>query len=142
MLSAFFKRKKQMKDDEKFVIEDDDDDDDVGAKGDDGELVSALRLNLSRLIAYAESADPTLQREVAEKLANEAVKAERQQQIVEYGGLRLLIPLTRSTDTEVQRLAAHALANLSVNADNQVLMAKQGGIEMLIALLDRCVVDL
>lgn len=52
---------------------------------------------------------------VAEKLANEAVKPARQVQIVEYGGLKLLVPLTRSTDIEVQRLAAHALANLSVN---------------------------
>lgn len=41
--------------------------------------------------------------------------AERQAQIVELGGLKLLLPLTRSTDVEVQRLAAHALANLSVN---------------------------
>ena len=36
-------------------------------------------------------------------------------QIVENGGLRLLVPLTKSTDPEVQRLAAHALANLSVD---------------------------
>jgi hypothetical protein len=36
-------------------------------------------------------------------------------QIVEYGGLKLLVPLTKSVDQEVQRLAAHALANLSVN---------------------------
>ena len=41
--------------------------------------------------------------------------ANRQQQIVELEGLRLLLPLTESTDSEVQRLAAHALANLSVN---------------------------
>jgi hypothetical protein len=41
--------------------------------------------------------------------------ADRQIQIVELGGLRLLLPLTKSTDVEVQRLAAHALANLSVN---------------------------
>jgi hypothetical protein len=34
-----------------------------------------LQVNLSRLIVYAESADTALQREVAEKLANEAVKA-------------------------------------------------------------------
>ena len=93
-----------------------------------------LRINLSRLIAYAESADGKLsslcipwpgcdcfmlsvklQREVAEMLANEAVKPARQRQIVEYGGLRLLVPLTRSEDTEVQRLAAHCLANISVN---------------------------
>jgi hypothetical protein len=53
--------------------------------------------------------------QVAEKLANEAVKSNRQVQIVEYGGLRLLVPLTKSVDPEVQRLAAHALANLSVN---------------------------
>ena len=62
----------------------------------------------------------TLKREVAERLANEAVKAERQEQIVELGGLKLLLPLTKSVDPEVQRLAAHALANLSVNAQNQV----------------------
>ena len=36
-------------------------------------------------------------------------------QIVQYGGLRLLVPLTKSIDPEVQRLAAHALANLSVD---------------------------
>jgi predicted PhzF superfamily epimerase YddE/YHI9 len=54
---------------------------------------------------------------VAEKLANEAVKPSRQVQIVEYGGLKLLVPLTRSEDVEVQRLAAHALANLSVNGE-------------------------
>jgi hypothetical protein len=72
---------------------------------------------LSRLIAYAESAEVSLQREVAEKLANEAVKPARQVQIVQYGGLRLLVPLTKSVDQEVQRLAAHALANLSVNGE-------------------------
>jgi hypothetical protein len=64
---------------------------------------------------YAESAEVQLQREVAEKLANEAVKPARQVQIVQYGGLKLLVPLTKSADQEVQRLAAHALANLSVN---------------------------
>ena len=74
-----------------------------------------MQVNLSRLIVYAESADTALQREVAEKLANEAVKASRQVQIVEYGGLKLLIPLTKSSDEEVQRLTTHALANLSVN---------------------------
>lgn len=93
----------------------------------DDEYVQQLRVNLSRLIVYAESADPALQREVAEKLANEAVKASRQAQIVEYGGLKLLVPLTKSSDSEVQRLAAHALANLSVTAENQVLMAREGG---------------
>ena len=77
-------------------------------------------MNLSRLIVYAESADPALQREVAERLANEAVKPARQVQIVEYGGLKLLVPLTKSTDMEVQRLAAHALANLSVNCKEQL----------------------
>lgn len=41
--------------------------------------------------------------------------ADRQVQIVELEGLKLLLPLTQSKDTEVQRLAAHALANLSVN---------------------------
>jgi hypothetical protein len=93
----------------------------------DDEYVQQLRVNLSRLIVYAESADHTLQREVAERLANEAVKPSRQAQIVEYGGLRLLVPLTKSTDAEVQRLSAHALANLSVTAENQVQMAREGG---------------
>jgi hypothetical protein len=37
-------------------------------------FTEALRVNLQRLIAYAKSADASLQREVAEKLANEAVK--------------------------------------------------------------------
>lgn len=39
-------------------------------------LTDELRSNLTRLIAYAKSADTTLQRQVAEKLANEAVKRE------------------------------------------------------------------
>lgn len=111
----------------------------------DDAFTEALRVNLQRLIVYAKSADTSLQREVAEKLANEAVKrassfrvaertvrsharvcanntcllcvtvADRQVQIVELEGLKLLLPLTQSKDTEVQRLAAHALANLSVN---------------------------
>ena len=37
-------------------------------------FTEALQINLQRLIAYAKSADTSLQREVAEKLANEAVK--------------------------------------------------------------------
>src|SRR5690606_37045843 len=41
--------------------------------------------------------------------------AQRQTQIVDYGGLRLLLPLSQSRDSEVRRLAAHALANLSAN---------------------------
>lgn len=64
------------------------------------------------------------------------MKSARQVQIVQYGGLKLLIPLTKSVDQEVQRLAAHALANLSVNADNQRLMAEEGAIESLIGLLE------
>lgn len=39
-------------------------------------LTDELRSNLTRLIAYAKSADTNLQRQVAEKLANEAVKRE------------------------------------------------------------------
>lgn len=46
------------------------------------------------------------------------VAASRQAQIVELGGLKLLLPLTQSTEVEVQRLAVHALANLSVNGEN------------------------
>lgn len=108
----FFKGKKDDKKSD-FVIEEDD--------GDDTEspFIKSMQVNLSRLIVYAESADVTLQREVAEKLANEAVKPNRQVQIVEYGGLKLLIPLTRSVDQEVQRLTAHALANLSVNGKKE-----------------------
>jgi hypothetical protein len=95
-----------------------------------------LRINLQRLIVYAQSADVELQREVAESLANQAVKPDRQVQIVELGGLKLLLPLTESSNSEVQRLAAHALANLSVNSENQVSMSREGGVEMLIKLLD------
>lgn len=92
----------------------------------------SLQVNLSRLIVYAESAEASLQREVAEKLANEAVKPARQVQIVEYGGLRLLIPLTKSADSEVQRLAAHALANLSVNGMTHFYCYKKSPIDCLL----------
>lgn len=54
--------------------------------------------------SYAQSADTALQREVAERLANEAVKEDRQKQIVELDGLKLLLPLTESTDSEVNAL--------------------------------------
>lgn len=130
MLGRLFGSKKVPEDKKSdFVIEEDEGDQDSA-------FIKSLRLHMSRMIAYAESADTVLQREVAEKLANEAVKGERQVQIVELGGLRLLIPLTRSTDPEVQRLAAHALANLSVNADNQQLMAADGAIDALVVLLE------
>ena len=129
MISRLFGRKEPERKGSDFVIEDDE-------VVEESAFVSSLRLHLARLIAYAESADVKLQRDVAEKLANEAVKGERQVQIVELGGLKLLIPLTRSVDSEVQRLAAHALANLSVNADNQRLMALDGAIEVLIVLLE------
>lgn len=42
----------------------------------DDSLSDELRSSLSRLIAYAKSADPVLQGKVAERLANEAVKRE------------------------------------------------------------------
>lgn len=49
--------------------------DDLVILEDDGDSLSdALRTNLTRLITYAKNADPDLQRQVAEKLANEAVK--------------------------------------------------------------------
>jgi kinesin family protein 5 len=117
----------KLSEDDKFFIEED---------GEDEGMDDFLRVNLSRCIAYAESAKPQLQREVAEKLATEAVKARRQVQIVELGGLKLLVPLSRSNDLEVRRLSAHALANLSVNATNQILMADLGAIEILIMLLE------
>lgn len=50
--------------------------DELEFEADDEGLSTALRIHLSRLIAYAESADVTLQRQVAEKLANEAVRRE------------------------------------------------------------------
>jgi len=134
MLKRLFGGGSKATDDKKgsdFVLEDEEDNGE-----EESAFIESLRLHLVRLIAYAESAEVRLQREVAEKLANEAVKPERQVQIVELGGLRLLIPLTKSSDSEVQRLSAHALANLSVNADNQRLMASGGAIDALIILLD------
>ena len=127
MFGRFFGKRSESKGSD-FIIEDDEDI--------ESDFIRDMKDNLIRLIAYAESADPTLQREVAERLANEAVMPDRQVQIVESGGLQLLIPLTKSTDREVRRLAAHALANLSVNAENQILMAENGAIELLISLLD------
>jgi hypothetical protein len=52
---SFFKKKQEKKSD--FELEDDDEQQDEG-------LVNSLKLHLSRLIAYAESADIKLQREV------------------------------------------------------------------------------
>jgi hypothetical protein len=69
----------------------------------DAEFTKTLKANLQRLIMYAQSADVVLQREVAERLANEAVKPSRQVQIVQLGGLQLLLPLTRSLDSEVRK---------------------------------------
>ena len=116
-----------------FVIEDDDEEDKAKSSS---AFLENLKLNLTKMIAYAQSADVVLQREVAEMLANEAVNGDRQVQIVEYGGLRLLVPLTKSADEDVRRLSAHALANLSVNAKNQVLMASEGAVDMLLDLLE------
>jgi hypothetical protein len=127
MFGLFGSKKASKKSD--FEIEENDEEE-------DNAFIRSLQVNLSRLIAYCESAEVSLQREVAEKLANEAVKPARQVQIVQYGGLKLLVPLTKSIDTEVQRLAAHALANLSVNSDNQRMMADEGAIDCLIALLE------
>jgi hypothetical protein len=95
-----------------------------------------LRTNLKRLFLYASSHDVAVQREVAERLANEAVLQHRQEQIVKLGGLTLLVPLAQSPDIEVQRLATHALANLSALASNQLAIAEvPGGLEVLFALL-------
>lgn len=52
---------------------------------------------------------------------DEYLTASRQAQIVELGGLQLLLPLTMSGDVEVQRLAVHALANLSVNGEHLIV---------------------
>lgn len=82
MFNLFTKKKSQKKSD--FEIEEDDVDEV------DSVFLNSLKVNLSRLIVYAESAEVSLQREVAEKLANEAVNSARQVQIVEYGGLTVL----------------------------------------------------
>jgi len=85
-----------------FVIEEDEG---ANAQKNNSAFVENLKLNLSKMIAYAQSADIVLQREVAEMLANEAVNSDRQAQIVEYGGLRLLVPLTKSSDEDVRYVA-------------------------------------
>jgi hypothetical protein len=69
MLKFFKGKKEEFKSD--FVLEDEE-------ETDESPWMINLKKNLSRLVAYAESADVSLQREVAEKLANEAVKPERQ----------------------------------------------------------------
>lgn len=135
MFKRFFGSKresdsKQLAEDEVFEIEEEEDRSDV-----ESTFLQNLKTNMSRMIAYTHSADVTLQREVAEMLANEAVNSDRQVQIVEYGGLNLLVPLTKSSDEDVQRLAVHSLANLSVNSNNQVLLAEQGAIELLVEVL-------
>ena len=93
----------------------------------DEEFSAALRTNLPRLFSYARSLDPKTQMMVAERLANEAVVAKRQAEIVSLGGLTLLVPLACSRDAEVQRLAIHALANLSALPANQRAIASTAG---------------
>ncbi len=133
MFSRLFGKKEEAKGSD-WVIESDDETE-TSSNGEESTFMQNLKLNMSKMIAYTQSADVKLQREVAELLANEAVNSDRQVQIVEYGGLKLLVPLTKSTDDDVKRLAAHALANLSVNSNNQVLMAREGAIELLVTLL-------
>jgi hypothetical protein len=123
---------RQGKDQEKDELEFYDDSDEESSELSDKQLET----HLTRLISYANSASPSLQREVAEKLANEAVNPTRQSQIVKLGGLDLLLPLTLSTDLEVRRLAAHALANLSVDRGNQeVIGDSEEWVTMIISLL-------
>ena len=55
------------------------------------DFTKALQTQLRQLIHYAKGADATLQREVAEKLANEAVKPGRQEQIVELGEIKGMV---------------------------------------------------
>jgi hypothetical protein len=105
-------------------------------ESDDAGFTAALRSNMQRLILYAKSSDPALQKEVAERLANEAIVASRRALIVQLGGLELLVPLSQSRDVDIQRLAAHAMANLSVEAENQVEMAKKGALDVLVQLLN------
>ena len=135
MFSRFFGNKREEAKGSEWVIESDDETE-TSSNVEDSTFMQNLKLNMSKMIAYTQSADVKLQREVAELLANEAVNSDRQVQIVEYGGLKLLVPLTKSIDDDVKRLAAHALANLSVNSNNQVLMAKEGAIDLLIILLN------
>lgn len=92
------------------------------------EYIQQLRVNLSRMIIYAESADVSLQREVAEKLANEAVKSNRQVQIVEYGGLQLLVPLTA-------KFAIAAIASILTESVEYLARRINPGIPPLSAIL-------
>ena len=120
---------------DEWVFEDEED----GFTAEDKERLerrSDLATGYKRLIAYAASGTVAQQRKVAEMLANAAVQPVRRREIVELGGLNLLLPLTKSKDNEVQRLSAHALANISVDSTNQVLLAEKGGIEMLVTLLE------
>jgi hypothetical protein len=89
-------------------------------RADDEAFATSLRTNMQRLILYAKSSDPSLQRDVAERIANEAVVSSRRALIIQLGGLDLLIPLAQSKDTDIQRLAAHAMANLSVEVSRSV----------------------
>lgn len=82
----------------------------------------AFRIHYQRLITYAQSADPKLQREVAERLANEAVNRKRSVTLRARGqaGKNLLpfcmpfgAPRSRSasSDRRVERLAVAAASH-------------------------------
>ena len=119
---------------DEWVFEDEEDD--TSEDKERMERKEDLATGYKRLMAYAASGTVAQKKKVAEMLANHAVQPIRQREIVELGGLKLLLPLTKSEDSEVQRLAAHALANISVDATNQILLAENGGIEMLVSLLE------
>ena len=89
-----------------------------------------LRTNMQRLIVYAQSSDASLQRMVAERLANECVREDRRRLIVELDGLALLLPLARARCAETRRMAAHALANLSVETGNQRALVERGALSL------------
>jgi len=90
----------------------------------DNDFCASLRANMTRCMLYASSSDTKEQAYVAERLANEAVNRDRQAQIVECGGIKLLVPLMKSSNSEVQRLATHTLANLSALPSNQRAIAE------------------
>eukprot|EP00940_MAST-03C_sp_MAST-3C-sp2_P003341 g3341.t1 len=133
--AASVRKKKVADEDFEWTFEDLDKDEEAYDEASKIDVESAMGKEYKRMIAYAASADTMKQREVAEYLANAAVRPSRQKDIVEMGGLKLLLPLTRSPDIEVKRLAAHALANISVHSENQIKIAEQDGIDMLVNML-------
>ena len=79
-----------------------------------------LSLNLSSLLFSLPLSLLQVYCQACLAIRNLASDDENQKRIVDYGGLKVLVPLLRSNDTETVTAAVAALRNLSIHNGNEV----------------------